>query len=304
MSVKLATIVIPVYNENDSIVEEMESLFDLGFDEQYEIIIVDDGSTDGTNEKLKEIKNTNKNEFILLRHENNRGYGAALKSGIAEAGTHHIIIKDADSSYPVQMIPELFTEYTDGDYDMVVGARTLKNNAIPLVRRFPKWVLNKLANYLTRTKIPDLNSGLRVFRKNIILDHLNLICDGFSFTTTITLIMLCDFFKVKFTPIEYYKRSGKSKIKPIKDTINFVYLICSTVLYFRPMRVFLPPGILLLFLSFLLGVYQAVFYGNITTITILIFQSGFYLVTIAFLADLISKNRTISHERHIRNNNT
>jgi glycosyltransferase involved in cell wall biosynthesis len=266
---------------------------------------VDDGSTDGTTEKLRDLcERAGRDNVVLIHHDQNAGYGAALKTGIMNASTEHIVITDADNSYPNERIPEFYEIYTREGLDMVVGARTTKGAAIPMIRRPPKWCLNKLANYLTRTKIPDLNSGLRIFRRDVILEHINLICDGFSFTTTLTLIMLCNSYKVKYIPIAYYTRSGKSKIHPIKDTLNFVYLICSTVMYFRPLRVFMPPGVLFLLLSMGIAIYQAVTIANITTVTLLLFQTGLYLVTLALLADLVSKSRPVKHTHHIRDNNT
>lgn len=300
-----ATIIIPVYNEVQAVVSEFSLFFTADFIDNYELIIVDDGSTDGTTEKLLDLcERVGHDNLTLMHHEQNTGYGAALKTGIMNASSEHIVITDADSSYPTEKIPELYDLYIREGFDMVVGARTTKDAAIPLIRRPPKWCLNQLANYLARTTIPDLNSGLRIFKRDVVLEHLNLICDGFSFTTTLTLIMLCNSYRVKYLPIAYYKRAGKSKIHPIKDTINFIYLICSTVMYFRPLRVFLPPGVLLLFLSIVIAIYQAVTIANVTTVTLLLFQTGFFLVALALLADLVSKSRPVKHARHIRDNNT
>jgi glycosyltransferase involved in cell wall biosynthesis len=300
-----ATIIVPVYNEVQAVDSELKLLFAIDSINDYEIIIVDDGSTDGTTAKLRDLcDQAGHDHVVLLHHDQNIGYGAALKTGIVNASTEHIVITDADNSYPNERIPELYEIYKSEVTDMVVGARTAKDAAIPLARRFPKWCLNKLANYLTRTKIPDLNSGLRICRRDVILENLNLICDGFSFTTTLTLIMLCNSYKVKYIPIAYHTRSGRSKIRPIKDTLNFIYLVCSTVLYFKPLRVFIPPGVLLLFLSLCIATYQAVFMRNITTVSLMLLQSSFYVLTLGLLADLISKSRPVNHSRHIHNNDS
>lgn len=298
-----ASIIIPIYNELNAIVNEFNQLIEADFIDDYEVIIIDDGSTDGTAEKLHKLYNqtTHKN-LIVINHEQNMGYGAALKTGIIKASNEHIVITDADNSYPNERIPDLYETYIKEDLDMVVGARTTKEAAIPLIRRPAKWCLNKLANYLSRTNIPDLNSGLRIFRRDVVLEHMNLICDGFSFTSTLTLIMLCNSYRIKYLPITYHKRTGNSKIHPVKDTINFIYLICSTVMYFRPLRVFLPPGILFLFLSIAIAIYQAVTIANVTTVTLLIFQTGFFLIALALLADLVSKSRPTKPPRNIRSN--
>ncbi|MCI5208547.1 MAG: glycosyltransferase family 2 protein, partial [Candidatus Electrothrix sp. ATG2] len=207
-----ATIIIPVYNEVQALDSELARFFSADFINDYELIIVDDGSTDGSTDKLRDLyKHAGRDNVVLIHHEQNIGYGAALKTGIMNASTEHIIITDADNSYPNDRIPEFYKIYTRLGVDMVVGARTGKDAAIPLLRRPPKWCLNKLANYLVRTKIPDLNSGLRIFRRDVILNYINLICNGFSFTTTLTLIMLCNNYKVKYIPIAYHARSGTSK---------------------------------------------------------------------------------------------
>jgi hypothetical protein len=154
---------------------------------------------------------------------------------------------------------------------------------------------------LSGQNIPDLNSGLRVFRREIVLDNLNLLCDGFSFTSTITLIMLCSNYPVKYVPIDYYTRSGSSKIRPFHDTVNFLILIITTVLYFRPLRVFLPPALALLGGGTLWGLWQVISQQDISGAPMLLIQTGFYLLTIALLADMIAKSRPVKHVRHLRN---
>jgi len=136
---------------------------------------------------------------------------------------------------------------------MVVGARINSKSQIPLSRRPTKWVLNQLANYLTKTKIPDLNSGLRIIQRNALNRFMHLLPDGFSFTTTITLAFLTNGYKVKYLPINYYKRKGKSKIRPIRDTLNFLQLIIKTVLYFNPLKIFIPLSFIILALAIIIG---------------------------------------------------
>jgi hypothetical protein len=148
-----------------------------------------------------------------------------------------ILITDADGTYPVKYFPEILACLDTAD--MAVGARTGKNVAIPLVRRPAKWVLNKLANYVAGYRIPDLNSGMRAFRKNIVRQYFAILPDQFSFTTTITLAMHCDNYAVRYIPVDYLPRKGKSKIVPW-DAASFAVLILRTATMFRPLRVFLP----------------------------------------------------------------
>ena len=155
------SIVVPAYNEGEAIgpvLRDIQATMDeAGF--AYEVLVVDDGSEDNTAEIAESAG------VRLVRHGENRGYGAALKTGIRRATYQLIAITDADGTYPNERIPDLLS-YA-GDHDMVVGARTGDAARIPLIRRPAKWVLAKLANYLAEMRIPDLNSGLRVFRKHL-----------------------------------------------------------------------------------------------------------------------------------------
>jgi glycosyltransferase involved in cell wall biosynthesis len=170
-----ATIIIPAYNEQDSIDFVLDHIREVmketGF--TYQLLVVDDGSTDGTVE-IVESK-----QCEVIKHPSNRGYGAAIKSGIRRARYDIIIITDADGTYPAEEIPNLLELMTN--YDMVVGARTGEEVHIPLVRRPAKWFIRNLARYFTHTNIPDLNSGLRAFRKDIALRFYSVLPDGFSY---------------------------------------------------------------------------------------------------------------------------
>ena len=245
--------------------------------------MVNDGSTDRTKDLLERIP-----DIKVISHSKNCGYGAALKSGIRKSQGEYILIIDADGSYPVKSIPELISQI--GDYDMVVGARTKPQNQIPISRKPTKYLLNKLANYLTGTKIPDLNSGLRIIKKKLINQFFRFLPDGFSFTTTITLALLTNGYQVKYIPIDYYKREGKSKIRPVRDTMNFLQLIIKTVLYFNPLKIFIPLGLILLLSGLLVFIYSYLFAPKIMDVTIVIlFVSAIQVMAIGMIADLIIK---------------
>ena len=278
------SIVIPAYNEEKSIRNTIDKIKSFATNDVYEIIIVDDGSTDGTCLLISA------DEVKLIRHSQNRGYGAALKTGISKAQSECIVITDADGTYPNECIPELVEMCEKGNFDMVVGARVGKNVKIPLIRRPAKWLITKLASYLTGTKIPDLNSGLRVMKKEVVQKYLNILPDGFSFTSTITLAMLTNGYRVKYVPIDYFERKGKSKIRPIHDTLNFIQLIIRTVLYFNPLKVFLPLSLFLVLLAFLVLLGSWVFTGKAMDVTFgVILMTSVMVMMIGMLADLIDK---------------
>ena len=282
---EMVSVVIPAYNEEKGILKvltDLKTILD-NTHLQYEIIIVDDGSSDKTAEIVQ------KQDFAkLIQHPINRGYGAALKTGIKSANGVWILITDADGTYPNESIPNLL-KYSD-KYDMVVGARTGENVNIPLYRRPAKLFLTKLANYLVGTKIPDLNSGMRLFRKEDSMKYFHILPSGFSFTTTITLSYLSDNFLVKYIPIDYHERHGSSKIKPFRDGLNFILLIIKAITYFNPLKVFLPVGFMLLLAAALLFWYTAFVVGKLADISVIVLiVASIQVGLFGLLADLIVK---------------
>ena len=286
------SIVIPVFNEKEGIGQTIENLKPIldADDFDLEVIVVDDGSQDGTEAILQDLEHPG---FRVIRHNRNRGYGAAIKTAIARSAHQLIAITDADGTYPNERIPDMLRMTLERDLDMLVGARSGKDVRIPYLRRAPKWVLKQLARYLTRSEIPDLNSGLRIMRKSVLLRFLNLLPDGFSLTTTITLAMLTNGYNVEYTPISYDVRRGRSKIRPIRDTLGFLQLIIMTVLYFDPLRVFIPLSFSLMLTAAAAYVYRVLAgYGFAVTIPLL-FLSGLQLLSIGMLAELIVKRLII-----------
>jgi len=281
---KKISAIIPAYNEEtgiEKVISELTAVLRKN-DITFEIIVVNDGSTDRTGEILKDL------EVILLNHPVNRGYGASLKDGIKEARYDNILILDADGTYPQDAIPALIAKADR--YDMVVGSRTGGSVAIPPHRRFPKWLLKKMADYLVGMKIPDLNSGLRIFKKNTALKFFNILPNGFSFTTTITVALLSNNYRVKYIPINYNKRTGKSKFRPIQDTFNLLNLILRTSLYFNPLKIFIPFSLILFLLAVLVFIYSKFFTPQVMDITIIvIIMTAVQILALGLIADLVDK---------------
>lgn len=278
------SIVIPVYNEVNvvtSVLEDVIALTDQ-VNHPVEVIVIDDGSSDGTSEALKRFAE----KIRVFHHLENRGYGSALKTGIRKAVYDYIAITDADGTYPIKDLPKLIKEMKN--HDMVVGSRTGSEVYVPPERRPAKWLLNKLANYLVEVKIPDLNSGFRIFRKGVALNYLHILPNRFSFTTTITLAMISDGYSVHYEPIDYYRRSGDSKVKP-GDAVSFLMLIIRTITYFNPLRIFLPVSAVLFFLGVCRFCYDVFWLYNLTDSTTILFLFALQIGLIGIMADLIVK---------------
>lgn len=277
------SIVIPAFDEEGGIARVLEELRPVlaGSPRPWEVLVVDDGSSDGTAAAAAAAG------ARVLRHERNLGYGASLKTGIRRARYDRIVITDADATYPAAQLLDL-VEALD-DVDMVVGARTGERVHVPLLRRPAKWFLRRLAQFLTGTPIPDLNSGMRCFRKSTIQEYMHLLPLGFSFTTTATLAYHADARLVRYIPIDYEKRRGASKIRPLRDTYNFLLLILRTVMYFDPIRIFMPPALTAAALTAATFGYDLVWERNLTEKSLILLVITVFLFSAALLGDLIVK---------------
>ncbi len=282
------SVLIPAYNEEESITGTVEAIRKYaGMVKAMEIIVINDGSRDRTGEIARTLPVT------LIEHETNTGYGSGLKDGLRQAQYEFILIADADGTYPLEDIPRLLAEAPN--YAMVVGARTGAIVKVPPLRKPGKWLITRLAEYLSQRKIPDLNSGFRVFRKDVALRFLTLYPDGFSFTTTITLAMLTNHYKVKFIPINYHRRVGKSSIKPLRDFTNFTILIIRICAYFKPLNVFVPPALVLILAGVAKGAIDYTGFldplaaGRLGLFGIVLALTGVQMLFIGLLADLIDQ---------------
>ncbi len=240
------SVVVPAFNEAQSVEQTICTIRQVldSASINGEIVLVDDGSTDST-ASLAEAAGAK-----VLRHSMNMGYGASLKTGIRQSRSDIIVITDADGTYPIDMIPVLLQKMEETGADMVVGARTGSEVSVPAVRKPFKRIVRRLAQYIVERPIPDLNSGLRVFSRNMALRYYSLYPNGFSFTSTITVASMCDNYKVEYVPVNYYKREGKSKIVPA-DFFSFVMLVLRLSVLFKPLRVFVPVSVFCFAIGFL-----------------------------------------------------
>lgn len=252
---KPLSVIIPALNEADGIVPTLDRVKAVAVAQGWdlELIVVDDGSTDDTGEKARAAGAT------VIRHPTNGGYGLSLQDGIRAARHPYIAITDADGTYPVEDLPKIYSMVVDQGFDMAVGARTGTEYKKGLLKYPARILFRLLAEYVAGRRIPDINSGLRVMRREKLLPHLSRTCLGFSFTTSITLIFFLNGFFIGYTPIDYAARMGKSKVKHITDTLRTSQIMVSVISHYNPLKLFL-----LIALVCLLAALVAAFLGWLT----------------------------------------
>lgn len=277
------SVVLPVYNEKGHLREEIQRIR-VALDASsytYEIIVVDDASNDGSEVELPKIEG-----ITLIRHRENQGSGGARRTGTTAARGRVVVWTDVDMTYPNDLIPELVREMEG--YDHIVGARRTEEGTHKLLRTPAKWLIRKLASYLSDTDIKDLNSGLRAFRRDVAMQYVHQLPKGFSCVTTLTMSFLGNGYRLKFYPIDYFARAGSSKFHWLRDTRRYILQVIRMTLSYNPLKVFLPLGLTL----FLLGVAKLIVDWTtrdfrLSANTLLIFFAAIQVVTIGLLADLV-----------------
>ncbi|HYD10784.1 MAG TPA: glycosyltransferase family 2 protein [Acidimicrobiales bacterium] len=280
------TVVLPVYNEKGHLRTEVDRI-SAALDASgcsWEIIVVDDGSDDGSSEQIAEVANS-RDEIRMIRFGRNRGVGAARKAGTAAAKGRVVVWTDCDMSYPNDEIPRIVKEL-DG-HDQVVGARTEQGTFRP-GRRQARWAIGRLAEFLSETDIPDLNSGLRAFRTDVVRQFLHQFPDRMSHVTTVTMAFLANGYSVKYVPIDYFERAGTSKFHWWKDTQRYALQVVRMMLSYNPLRIFLPVGTLLGLLGVAkLGYDWVTDEFQLAANTLLLLFAAFQVLAIGLLADLV-----------------
>ncbi len=281
------SVVLPVFNETGHIKQEVDRICE-SLDRSkysYEVVMIDDGSTDDSPIKLAKLAETNEN-VRLISLTQNKGSGNARRVGSRAAAGEYVVWTDADMTYPNDQIAELVDSLQG--FDQVVGARTSEQGTHKALRVPAKFLIRKLACYLSQTDIPDLNSGFRAFRRSAALPYLHLLPNGFSCVTTLTLAFLTNGLTVRYVPIEYKERAGESKFHWRKDTSRYLLQVVRMIMSFNPLRVFMPLGLFMLGVGIFKGVYDLFAHDlRITGNAILIAFTAVQLLAIGLLADLV-----------------
>jgi len=289
------TVVLPCYNEEAHVLAEIEritaALDASEFD--YELLCIDDASTDGTLQVLRAAL-PRFPHLRVLPFRRNGGSGTARRIGTQQARGTVVVWTDADMTYENERIPELVRILRDDhSYDQVVAARTSEQGTHRWARVPAKWIIRKIAEWLTASRIPDLNSGLRAFRREISLPYLRLLPAGFSCVTTLTIAFLANQHDILYVESRYAKRAGVSKFHFVRDAYRYILQVLRMVMYFDPLRILMPVALWLLGIGIVKSIvdlvrYQAPYLANNT---VLLVVSGLMIATLGLLADLIVRSR-------------
>ncbi|MBI9033398.1 MAG: glycosyltransferase family 2 protein [Bacteroidales bacterium] len=274
------SIVIPAYNEEDAVRHGLDKLVQGGFHEKYEIIYINDGSSDRTADIIKEYP------VKLYNHNVNKGYGAALKTGIRKATGDKVVILDSDGQHDPKYIDTLLSMMED--HDMVIGERT--DDSFQVKRRQSgKKLIRKTGEYLVEQKLPDYNSGFRGFDRQLIKEMLHLMPNGFSFSTTSTLAFLKEGYTIGTFPIVVEERVGrKSNVKMVKDGSKTMLLLFRIIMLFNPLKIFFPFSLLVTALGVLWGFYGYFMADRFPNTATVIMVFGMMLFFIGLLSDQVA----------------
>lgn len=275
------SVVLPAYNEAGAIGQVIDDVKKAmkRVALPYEILVVDDHSEDDTAEiaRARQVR-------VVTRHTRG-GSGASRRTGILSAEGDIIVMLDADGSYEAGDIPQLLQHFPE--YDQVNGARTSEQGTLKFLRAPAKWFIRMLACHLTGTHIPDLNTGLKAFKKEIMRKYLWLLPDGFSCVSTMTLAFLSNGHSVKYIPTVYHRRIGQSKFHPVKDTLSYLNTVVRMVMYFKPLRVFGPLFSLLFAFGVVKSILSLVYTSTLQESDIIVFMTAIVLGALGLIADLI-----------------
>jgi len=282
------TILVPVYNEAASLEEALPRLVSYCRERGWKLILVNDGSTDGTKRLLEQVSESE--SVTILHHKLNKGYGAAIKTGLEACTTRYVVTFDADGQHCLSDLDKLFSVIIEKDADMVVGSRQESSTGISY-KGFGKFLIRSLARILMTVSIRDLNSGMKIYRTDLAKNYLHLLPDTMAFSDIITLVFLNNHDLVLEEPITVRKRThGKSKIG-FSSAFHTLMEIIHIVILFNPMKIFLPLSLICIILASIWGIPLLLEGRGVSTGSLLGFISGILLFLLGLIAEQLSAIR-------------
>lgn len=291
----MLSLIVPIFNEEKGLRDFLNELNqEIGNTQsEIEIIFVNDHSIDSSSEILHDYVNSHsycKNvDFRIIENPTNLGYGASLKRGIRVAKYKICAIIDSDTTYAFHELLSMYEELKNSELQMIVGARSGKFYEGNLNKKILRRILRKIVEYMANRSILDINSGIRVFDRELAIRNLRLLSDRFSFTTSITLVFMLSGALVDYRPVSYRKRSGGSKVKLFSDSIRTLGLIVAVSFYFNPLKVLYPVTLLISICAFF-----SIIMGIVTSTPIFFILSSlgiigvFIILTLGLIGHLIS----------------
>jgi glycosyltransferase involved in cell wall biosynthesis len=274
------SIIIPAFNEEASISQLLSDLQAKDLTGKYEVLVVDDGSTDGTAAIIKGFP------VKLIMHGANKGYGAALKSGVRKANGHKVIMLDSDGQHDPVYIEQIIAMLND--FDMVIGERGEDSHHVSN-RKKGKYIIRKVGEYLVDQKLPDFNSGFRGFDRELIASMLHIMPNGFSFSTTSTLSFLKEGYNIGTFPIKVVERQGRqSSVSFLKDGPKTFLLLFRIIMLFNPMKIFFPGSLLATAAGLMWGFYGYLVYGRFAISGTILVTFGMFMFFFGLIADQIA----------------
>lgn len=278
------TIVIPAYNEADNLPQSIPPLIAFCIKNQCRLIVVNDGSKDNSKEILLHLAHP---QMLVIHHKVNKGYGGALKTGLEAVQSEFVITVDADGQHYIEDIESLFMEIVSSDADMVVGSRKANKNKANF-RRIGKWLIRKIVHFFVSKDVWDINSGMKIYRTELLKKYLHICPDSMAFSDIITLIFLNQRHLVIEKNIKIKKRIGGQSTININTAFQTIYEILNIVMLFSPIKIFFPFSALLFLIGFFWGLPIIIMGKGISTGASMLILLSFFSFLMGLIAEQLS----------------